>query len=415
MHELPRRRFIGAFLGIIVEYYDFSLYIHAASKIMQHFFPTNGNHMLHFWAIYAVPYIAKPIGALLFGKIGDVYGRKIALNITTIGIFFPTMLMGLLPSYTAMGIWSPVMLTLCKFVQGIFFAGGYDSAAIYVIEHMGEKYKATASALARCTCVMGLLFALGMVHICSLPCFPVWGWRCPFLFSLPLALITLYYQKRIDETPDFQKAKKDQAITYPLIDLLKGQWRTIGKVICITGGSSVAYQISILFMPKFLSKVLPHISDPIASYHTTGVFICFAVGMLISGILADKLDYAIVFKVSMWGVILTSIGLGIAIIQQITSMALITSLLLASCVAPFVALIHGIIIQAFPVNERNRSISLGHTIGSMLMSSSACMICAAMVKTNCTLFPLIYTNSAIVLAYDIISRLRLYIEMRKRN
>ncbi|MDD9139470.1 MAG: MFS transporter [Candidatus Cardinium sp.] len=415
MHKSSSNRFIGAFLGIIVEYYDFSLYVLAGPKIMHHFFPASGDHQLHFWAIYAASYMAKPIGALLFGKIGDVYGRKIALNITTIGIFVPTVLMGLLPSYAVIGIWSPIMLTVCRYTQGVFIAGGYDSAAIYVIEHMGEKYKSTASASARCACVVGLLFALGSIHICMLPCFPTWGWRIPFLISFPLALVTLYYRKKIDETPDFQKAKKEQAITYHLIDLLKQQWRTIGKIICIAGGSSITYQIIILFLPKFLPNVFPSITDATISYHTARVFICFAIGMLLSGILADKLGYAIVLKISIWGSILTSLWLGIAIIQQMTHMALIASLLLAGCIAPFTALIHGIIIQAFPVKERNRGIALGHTIGSMLMASSAGYICTAMIKANYTLFPLIYSNSAMLLAYYITSRLRLYIEMRKRN
>ena len=405
MKKITNNKVIGAFLGTIVEYYDYSLYGFSAGIIATKFFP-NADHitsLINVFAVYALAYLSKPIGSIVFGYIGDLYGRKTALSITIIGIVIPTTIIGLLPVYSSIGVWSTIILVLCRFMQGIFVAGEYDGAAIYVIEHLGEKYSATASAITRCTGVLGLLLGIGTANFFTAHIFPDWSWRIPFLLSLPLAIITLYFRSKFTETPDFKISQEKRTRHINLKALVKKQWQIILMVIFLAGGFGGTYQISIIFMKQYLPMVLPQ-SNFIISTFSVLIVVCFAVAMPIAGLLADHYREIRILQVSLCMTIIGSILFIVAINYQMLNLALVSCLMLATFVAPFNALAHGIIIKVFTVNERYRAISLGHTIGSVLMSGSANYVCLVLMRyLNFPLFPIIYLMFFALLAYFVAS------------
>ncbi len=405
MKEKSNDKVIGAFLGTIIEYYDYSLYGFSASIIALKFFPNSDylTNLINVFAIYAVAYLSKPLGAMIFGRIGDLYGRKVVLNITILGIVIPTVIIGLLPDYSMIGSWSAIILVACRFMQGIFVAGEYDGAAIYVIEHLGEKYRSTASAVTRCTGVLGILLGIGVTNFFSSHIFPDWSWRIPFLISLPLALIVLYFRQKLDETPEFMN--KEQSIKIEKLgSLFKLQWRLTLMVIFLAGGFGVTYQIAIIFMKQYLPLVMPQ-TVFIMSTFSVLIVLCFAICMPIAGLLADRFSEILVIRVSLFGTIITSLLLMIAINNAMLNLTLVSCLMLAGCVAPVNALAHGIFVKAFPVNNRYRAISLGHTIGAMLMGGSANYICLLVMKfLNFKLFPIIYLIIFAVLAYYMVKK-----------
>ena len=127
-----KKKVTGAFLGTIVEYYDYSLYGFSAGIIAEKFFPgvDKVSSLMYVFAIYALSYLAKPIGSIFFSKIGDKYGRRFSLKITMVGIAIPTLIIGILPEYNSIGVLTTQILVLCRFFQGFFVAGEYDGAAI---------------------------------------------------------------------------------------------------------------------------------------------------------------------------------------------------------------------------------------------------------------------------------------------
>ncbi|MDN3030075.1 MAG: MFS transporter [Candidatus Tisiphia sp.] len=406
MKEKTKNKIIGAFLGTIVEYYDYSLYGFSAGIIAVKFFPNTDyiTSLINAFAVYAMAYLSKPIGSLIFGRIGDIYGRKTALTITIIGIVIPTMIIGCLPDYSSIGVWSTVILVLCRIMQGIFVAGEYDGAAIYVIEHLGEKYRYTASAITRCTGVLGLLLGIGATNFFSSHIFPDWGWRIPFLISLPLALVTLYFRRKLDETPEFKKNQANGIRTQSLAALVSKQWRIILMVVFLAGGFGVAYQLPITFMKQYLPMILPQTSF-IMSVFSVLITVCFAIAMPISGLFADRFNQMIVFKISLFGTLVASLLFIISVNYQMVNLALGSCLMLACFVAPFNALAHGTMIKAFAVNDRYRAISLGHTMGAMLMSGSANYVCLVLMRyLNFKLFPMIYLIFFVILAYLMVRR-----------
>lgn len=385
---------IGAFLGTVVEYYDYGLFAFSASIIAAKFFVASDHTtaLINVFGIYALGYFAKPLGALIFSKIGDKYGRKVALNITIFGIAVPTVIIGLLPTYESIGIWSAVALSICRFAQNLFIGGEYDGAAIYVIEHLGQKYRYTASAITRSMCGFGLLIGVSATNFFNSTLFIKYdfAWRIPFLLALPLAIITAYYRKQLIETPDFGIVQQHNLDFQSISQVLKRQWKVVAMVALFAGGFGVTYQISVMFMKQYLPMVLPE-SKLIISTFSTILVACFGVAMIVSGVLADYFGNVRVIKFSLIFVILSIILLVIAISYQILNLSLMAALMVAIFVAPFNGLAHGIVIKMFPINERYRCISIGHTIGSMLMSGSAGYVCLTCMKTyNLPLFPLFY-------------------------
>jgi MFS family permease len=401
MSKIQKDKIIGAFLGTLVEYYDYSLYGFSAAIIAVKFFPTSDHltSLTNVFAVYAVAYLSKPLGSLIFGRIGDIYGRKRALSITIVGIALPTMIIGILPEYSAIGTLSTLVLVLCRFMQSIFIAGEYDGAAIYVIEHLGDKYRFTASAITRSTGVLGLLVGIGTTNFFSAHIFPEWGWRIPFLLSLPLSLITLYYRQKLQETPSFKEIQSSNKFKISLLKLFREQWRRIVIVIFLAGGFGVTYQVSIIFMKQYLPIVIPSTKIIISSFSVLLV-LCFGLTMPFAGFLADRYGLMKIITYSLYGTIISCLMLITAIKYQMLNLSLAACLLLASSVAPFNALAHGIIIKAFPVQERYRSLSLGHTLGAMLMSGSANYFCLKFMQIlDFNLFPIIYVMVFAILAY----------------
>lgn len=399
-----KKKIIGAFLGTIVEYYDYSLYGFSAGIIALKFFPEleKIQSLMYVFGIYAISYLSKPLGSLIFSFIGDFYGRLISLRITIIGIAIPTFTIGILPDFNSIGITAAYILIICRFMQGFFLGGEYDGAAIYVIEHLGKKNHYTASAITRASGVIGLLLGIAVTNLFNSSLFPDWAWRVPFILSLPLAFLTIYCRKFLTETPDFNSSIQQKIEIDRLASLIKRNSLTLLLAILLAGGFGITYQLSIIFMKQYLPIAIPATSTIITSFSVFIVFI-FGVSMPIAGFLADKFGEMIIVKISLLLTLIASGLLGTAIYYQLVNLTLISTIILAISVAPFNALAHGIIIKAFPVNERYRGISLSHTIGSMLMSGTAAYTSLYFMKEyKMMLFPIVYIAFSALIAFFVI-------------
>lgn len=396
-----RKKITGAFLGTIVEYYDYSLYGFSAGILASKFFPgvDKISSLMYVFAIYALSYLAKPLGSIFFSRIGDLYGRKASLRITMIGIAIPTLMIGLLPGYNSIGVWSTYILITCRFFQGFFVAGEYDGAAIYVIEHLGKKYHYTASAITRCTGVAGLLLGIASINFFNSSIFPEWGWRIPFLFSVPLAMLTIYYRQYLEETPDFLNSRKEKIEFSGILSFIKKRWIELSMVILLAGGFGATYQVSIIFMKQYLPIVVPYTSKIITTFSVVMVLV-FGIAMPIAGLLADRFSQELVVKYSLISTLFASMLLITSIHNQLINLTLASCLILAMSVAPFNALAHGVIVKAFKTNERYRGVSLGHTTGSLLMSGTANYVCLFFMKNfEFQLFPIFYIGFFAIITY----------------
>jgi MFS family permease len=208
-----RRVIIASSVGTVFEWYDFYLYAILAPFFAGLFFPP-GNQtaaLLGAFGAYAAGFLVRPFGALIFGRIGDLVGRKYTFLVTIVVMGLSTVLVGLMPTYATIGFAAPVILVALRLAQGLALGGEYGGAATYVAEHAPDARRGYATSWIQTTATVGMLMALVVVGITrasmAAPTFSTWGWRIAFWMSIPLLLISIYIRLKLQESPIFQRMK----------------------------------------------------------------------------------------------------------------------------------------------------------------------------------------------------------------
>lgn len=222
-----RRSVVAGAVGTLVEYYDFTLYATATALIFNKiFFPAENALVgtLAAFSAFFVGYCARPIGGILFGHFGDRIGRKRMLIITMLMMGLGTFAIGLIPSYSQIGIWAPITLIVLRLVQGIGIGGEYGGGVLIAIEHARPQSRGLIGSLVHIGVPAGFLLPIAFLGAVSkLPSdqFISWGWRLPFLASLILVAVGLFIRFRITESPDFVEVKKDDdVVSVPIVEVL---------------------------------------------------------------------------------------------------------------------------------------------------------------------------------------------------
>jgi MFS family permease len=212
-------------LGTIFEWYDFYLYAVLAPFFAALFFPTENATaaLLSAFATYAAGFLVRPFGAVIFGRIGDLVGRKYTFLVTIMVMGSATFLVGVLPTYSSIGWLAPILLVSLRLLQGLALGGEYGGAATYVAEHARAHERGYATSWIQTTATLGLLLALILIALCRgnmvAKDFAEWGWRIPFLISIVLLVFSVYIRLKLNETPIFQKmVEEGKASKAPLTE-----------------------------------------------------------------------------------------------------------------------------------------------------------------------------------------------------
>ena len=259
---------IASFIGTAIEFYDFYIYGMAASLVIGPvFFPGEaaGSQALSAFLTFAVAFLTRPLGAILFGHFGDRIGRKATLVISLLVMGISTTLIGCLPSYAQIGVWAPILLCVLRFCQGIGLGGEWGGAALLATENAPEGKRGWYGMFPQLGPPVGFLLAtgsfLGLSHNLNDQQFIDWGWRLPFLASSVLVMIGLYVRLALTETPVFtQVLEQQQRVTFPLKNVLSMHLKplilgALAMVVCyalfyIATVFSLSYGTSTLRIPR---------------------------------------------------------------------------------------------------------------------------------------------------------------------
>jgi MFS family permease len=212
-----RRVIFASSLGTVFEWYDFYLYATLAPFFAALFFPKGNDTaaLLSAFATYAAGFLVRPFGALVFGRIGDLVGRKYTFLVTIVVMGFSTFAVGLLPTFQSIGWAAPVLLVSLRLLQGLALGGEYGGAATYVAEHAPQNQRGYDTAWIQTTATLGFFLSLAVIYMCRFtgwiaPAdFAEWGWRIPFLVSLILLIFSIYIRLKLNESPVFQRMKAE--------------------------------------------------------------------------------------------------------------------------------------------------------------------------------------------------------------
>ncbi len=253
-------------LGTVFEWYDFYLYGSLAAIISKQFFSGVNETTAFIFALmaFAAGFAVRPFGAIFFGRLGDLTGRKYTFLITILIMGLSTALVGMLPSYASIGIAAPIILVVLRLLQGLALGGEYGGAAIYVAEHAPPGRRGYFTSWIQTTATLGLLLSLLVIWSCRTylgkEAFETWGWRLPFLVSIFLLGISLYIRLQLNESPAFLRMKAEgQHSTAPLKDAF-GRWSNL-KIMLLslfgaTAGQAVVWYTGQFYALFFLTKTL---------------------------------------------------------------------------------------------------------------------------------------------------------------
>lgn len=251
---------VAVAVGNFMEWFDFAVYGFFAVIIGQLFFPAGTSEfvaILSSLAVFAVGFFMRPLGGFILGPIGDRYGRRTALAVSILSMGIATTIIGLLPTYATVGILAPVLLVLCRCVQGLSAGGEWTGSAAYLIEstptrHRG-KFGSVISATAALATIVGSLFALMLNNVLSEEDLLSWGWRVPFLLAAPLALIGLYIRMKLGETPVYKTVEaKEEVEKSPIIRSFKENWRPILLTIAFAAVQGTGFYYLATFIVNYL-------------------------------------------------------------------------------------------------------------------------------------------------------------------
>ena len=293
-----RKVIFASSLGTVFEWYDFYLYGSLAAVIAAKFFNVLDPTSAYIFALlaFAAGFLVRPFGAIVFGRLGDMIGRKYTFLVTITLMGVSTFVVGLLPSYDTIGLAAPIILVVLRMMQGLALGGEYGGAATYVAEHAPAGKRGAYTSWIQTTATLGLFLSLVVILGCreamSPEAFSDWGWRIPFLVSVLLLGVSLWIRLSLNESPAFQKMKDEGTTSKAPLTESFGQWKNLKIVILalvgLTAGQAVVWytgQFYALFFLTTIAKVDPKTANILIAVSLligTPFFVIF-------GVLSDKI------------------------------------------------------------------------------------------------------------------------------
>lgn len=253
------RAMAAAGIGTFVEFFDYASYAYLATTIAVVFFPPGdrASALIGTFAIFAVSFAMRPVGAMFWGHFGDRIGRRRTLLWTVLGIGMATFAIGILPGYGDIGILAPVMLVILRLVQSFCTAGEYSGAAVLVGEFAPAHKRGRYVSVVPISCALGFLLASELARILHVSLagndMISWGWRIPFLTGGALTLLGLYLRTSLEESPKFVEAVASNSVERaPLQSVIRDHRRLLGRLLCVMGVNAAGYYLVLGYMATYL-------------------------------------------------------------------------------------------------------------------------------------------------------------------
>ena len=289
---------IASAVGTMVEWYDFYIFGSLATVISPLFYPKGNDALalIAYLSTFAVGFVVRPFGALFFGRIGDLVGRKNAFLVTLLIMGAATALVGMLPTYATIGVAAPIALLLIRVLQGLALGGEYGGAAVYVAEHVPDNRRGFYTSFIQITATLGLFVSLAVILIVqnrmSRDAFSSWGWRIPFLVSIVLVGVSLYIRLRMKESPIFQHLKSTGTTSaQPLKDAFT-HWPHLRRVLIslfgATAGQGVVWYTGQFYALFYLQTIL-NVSGPSANVIVATALLFGMPFFVVFGALSDRI------------------------------------------------------------------------------------------------------------------------------
>lgn len=408
-----RRAVKAAALGNAMEWFDFGIYSYLAVTIGHVFFPSGNDttELLSSFATFAVSFLVRPVGGMVFGPLGDRIGRKRVLAVTMIMMAIGTFAIGLIPSYATIGFFSPALLILFRLVQGFSTGGEYGGASTFIAEYAPDKRRGYFGSFLEFGTLAGYVGASGIVTILTVvlsdSAMEGWGWRIPFLIAGPLGAVGLYLRLRLDETPAFQNledrshhaaseaaSQVETTAKGDLTKIFRQYWPSLILCVCLVGAYNITDYMLLSYMPTYLT-------DTLGYNDTHGLLILIITMILLMcvitqvGKLSDRFGRKPLLMTGMLGFFVLSIPAFLLVRGGSLWQVSIGMLLLGLSLVCLLGTMSAALPALFPTQVRYGSLSVGYNFSASLFGGTTPFVITALISAAGTdMMPAYYAMGA---------------------
>jgi MHS family proline/betaine transporter-like MFS transporter len=382
----PVRAVIAGSFGNLMENYDNLVYAYSAFWISQLFFPAaeGASGVLLTFAVFAVGFFARPLGTVVFGHYGDKAGRKAALVVSVALMGVTTVLMGLLPTYSSIGMAAPVLLVVLRLLQGFAVAGEWAGSAAMLVEYAPDNRRGFFGSFNQVSTGAGFLLAAAVVTLNSLifdeETMLAWGWRVPFLLGVVTAVAALILRMGLDDTPSFRgEVASGTVVKRPVLVALRTQFPAILKGFGFTVVWTVGYFFFLTYIPTYLTQIAG-VDPDVAKASNLLALIVFTLAIPVFGLLSDKIGRRPLLLIGSAGFAVGSFPI-LAIFNSGSDAAVYSGqILLALILAAFSGPGPAALSELFPTNVRYSALGIGYNFSVMAFGGTAAFMATGVVE-----------------------------------
>jgi MHS family proline/betaine transporter-like MFS transporter len=381
------RKIIGScMIGNALEWYDFALYGYFATILSGLFFPSKDSFasLMATFSVFAAGFIMRPLGAIVFGHIGDKSGRKEALLWSIYLMTIPTALIGLLPTYDQAGWVAPALLTLIRLLQGLSMGGEFTGSMIFIVEHTDPKKRAYSGSFAPFSLLIGVLAGSAVATLISIMLtheqMLSWGWRVPFLLSVIGGVVGSYMRRTLSDPEKFTEMKENHRLcSIPLVEVFKEHFSKVLVVLLVDLMVAIGFFTVVSFIVSHLSAVIGLPKSTALFINTCSMTVC-AVVIPIAGWVADRIGRKTVMASAAlaFAVLGYPLFLGFAVDGVI--IPLLCHMTFGVLLGVYFAPIPAVLVEIFPVSARYTGVSIAHNLSMTIFGGTVPIIALAFVQ-----------------------------------
>ncbi|EMQ98929.1 MFS transporter [Paeniglutamicibacter gangotriensis] len=398
-----RKATAASAMGNLTEWFDYGVYAVALTYITVHFFPTEGGTLMAL-ATFALSFLVRPLGGLVWGPLGDKLGRKHILALTILMMSAATFLIGVLPTFDQVGVLAPILLVFLRMVQGFSTGGEYGGAATFMAEYAPDKRRGFFGSFLEFGTLGGFALGtgvmLGFQLALSDDAMMSWGWRVPFMLALPMGLIGLYMRNKLEDTPVFQELEERGEVQEKssLRELIRSYWRPM----LVMGGLVVALNIVnytlLSYMPTYLEQQLGLDSKASLVVILVGEVAMMAV-IPFTGSLSDRVGRKPLWYASLVGLFVLALPM-FWLMGKSFPLAILGFAVLGLLYIPQLATITATFPAMFPSHVRFAGFAITYNVATAIFGGTAAIVNQAVIeKTDFLLFPAVYMMLACIIGF----------------
>jgi MHS family proline/betaine transporter-like MFS transporter len=375
-------------VGNVLEWYDFALYGYFAPVLATLFFPGDSAlaSLLSTFGVFAIGFFARPLGAVLFGHVGDTCSRRTALVWSVMLMAVPTCLLGLLPTHDEIGVAAPLLLILLRLLQGLSVGGEFVGSMAFLVEHAPVGRRGYAGSWSEFSAQVGILLGSGtsalLAATLSHEALYAWGWRVPFLLGVLVALVAVYMRTGIEESPEFERLKKTETVPrFPLLEVLRHRRAELAQAVGIILLYAASFYLVFVYLITYESRVLAYPLGLAMVSNTLGLAV-FAILVPVMGALSDRVGRRAPLLVGAAGLFLLAYPLFTLLERQTFAAILGAQLTFALLVACYAGPMCATVAELFPPQGRYTGLSVAYNLALALFGGTVPLVATFLIERS---------------------------------